>query len=158
MAELAWTEVSDVRDRWMGDDPLTATHPHNTTLLVDAVDPVLRVFPDLATRIARADGSDLTDGPSTPLGRVKKVIARMVIRHLRNPKGIRQTQEGAGPFQRSQTYGGEEPGAIILTEDDRDELTGRTTGPLGAFTIDTIPASSLAAGPSTWLELGRTWR
>lgn len=155
---LTWTEPSDVRDRWLGEVALTATDAQISTLLEDAEDTVLREFPDMAERIARADGSDTSDGPATPLRRVKKVIARMVIRHLRNPEGIRQTQEGAGPFQRSLTYGGEEPGAIYLTEDDRADLGGHRSG--GAFTIDTIPARSTAplTEAGRWLALGGTWR
>lgn len=152
---LVWTTTADVRDRWIGDEPLKATDPQIKTLLEDAEDTVLREFPDMVSRVARAAGLDTTDGPMTPLRRVKKVIARMVIRHLRNPKGIRQTQEGAGPFQRSMTMGGEEPGAIYLTDEDRAELGGHRSG--GAFTIDTLPSVAPPDSPNSWLTLGRTW-
>lgn len=151
---LTWTAPDDVRGRWVGEVALNATDPQITTLLEDAEDTVLREFPDMLVRIARADGSDLSDGPKTPLRRVVKVIARMVIRHLRNPEGIRQFQEGAGPFQRSKTLGGDEPGALYLTDEDRAELGGHKSG--GAFTINTGP-SVAPTTPSTWLAYGRTF-
>jgi hypothetical protein len=65
----------------------------------------------------------------------------MVIRHIRNPEGIRQISEGTGPFTGSRTYGGSEPGAMYLTDEDRAELAGTKAGQR-AFTIDTIPSTS----------------
>lgn len=135
---LTWAQPSDVRDRWLGPEPLTADDTQIATLLGDAEDTAIREFPDLAIRVARAEGDDTTEGVATPKRRVVKVLARMVIRHLRNPEGRRQTQESAGPFQRSTTYGGDEPGALYLTDEDRAELGGHRVG--GAFTVDTIPA------------------
>lgn len=149
-----WTAPNDVRDRWVGEG-LTASDAQLNTLLEDAEDTVVREFPDMATRIARADGSDVTDGPAVPLRRVQKVVARMVIRHLRNPSGTRQMQEGAGPFQRTTTFGGEEPGALYLTDEDRAELGGHRRG--GAFQIDTTP-TAVPMSADAWLEVGRTWQ
>lgn len=152
---LLWTAAVDVRDRWIGDTPLTATDPQITTLLGDAEDTVLRVFPDMQDRIDRAAGDNETEGPQTPIARVKKVLARMVIRHLRNPEGVRSMQEGAGPFQRSTTLGGAEPGALHLTDEDLADLGGHTVG--GAFTIDTMPVDAYPATPCEWLTLGETY-
>lgn len=146
-----WTVSDDVRDRWVGTDAVPATDAQITTLLDDAEDSVLREIPDIATRILRAAGTDTTTGPSVPLTRVKKVVARMVIRHLRNPEGRRTTQRGAGPFQEGVTYGGDEPGALYLTDEDRRELGGAYTG--GAFTIDSLPSPLEAR---SWTS-GDTW-
>ncbi len=145
-----WAEPSDVRDRWVGAAALTATAAQLLTLIADAEDTILREFPDLPDRI-----DSVEEGvEAIPLLRVKKVVARVVIRHLRNPSGIRQQQEGAGPYQRSTTYGGEEPGALYLTDEDRAELGGRLSG--AAFTIDQTPAVSLSS-PEAWLAYGGTY-
>lgn len=152
---LEWTAPADVRGRWIGDAALTADDTQLSTLLEDAEDTVLREFPDMATRLARAEGTDTTEGPSTPKRRLVKVIARMVIRHLRNPEGLRSVQEGAGPFQRATTHGGEEPGAVYLTDDDRAELGGHRSG--GAFTVDTMPARPPVSDALGWLEHGRAY-
>lgn len=143
-----WAVPSDVRDRWIGGS-LDATDGQLATLIADAEDTILSEFPDLPDRI------DSTDPATTiPLLRVKKVVARVVMRHLRNPEGLRSTQEGAGPYQRSTTYGGNEPGSLYLTDEDRAELGGALTG--AAFTIDQSPPATVT-GPDGWLDLGRAW-
>ncbi|WP_286689678.1 MULTISPECIES: Gp19/Gp15/Gp42 family protein [unclassified Aeromicrobium] len=139
-----WSHPADVRARWVGPAPLTADDAQIATLLGDAEDTVLREFPDMAKRVARADGTDTSEGLATPKRRVVKVLSRMVIRHLRNPEGRRQTQESAGPFQRSTTYSGDEPGEMYLTDVDIAELGGHPAAG-GAFTIDTMPAHSTRA-------------
>lgn len=146
---LIWTEPSDVTDRWLGS-AVPATDAQITTLLEDAEDTVLREFPDLEERVG-------TDPGQIPELRVQKVVARMVIRHLRNPEGVRTVQEGAGPFQETRTQGGSEPGSMYLTDDERAELSNTREG--RAFTIDQTPQwESVDAGPAYWLEHGWTYR
>lgn len=147
-----WAVPQDVRGRWLGDVPLTASDEQLTTLIADTEDTILREFPDLPDRID-ADPSTTTN--AIPLARVKKVVARIAIRHLRNPEGIRQTQEGAGPFQRGVTYGGDSPGSLYLTDEDRAELGGVLSG--AAFTIDQTPPSDLPTGAAGWLAYGGAW-
>src|SRR5690606_11038470 len=101
---LQWTTVEDVKSRWIGD-PIPADDAKLAVLLEDAEDTILREYPDMPDRV---------EAETTPLRRVAKVAARMVIRHLRNPGGVRQVQDLAGPFQQATTYGGEEPGALYL--------------------------------------------
>lgn len=125
---MAWTTPQNVRDRWLGRHQLTATDAQLVTLIGDAEDSVLREWPDIQARI---------DAGTLPQTRVVKVVARMVIRHLRNPEGIRAVQQGAGPYQLSETYGGDEPGSMELTDADRDELA--PSREVGAFSIDTAP-------------------
>ena len=125
---MSWATPQDVRDRWLGPTSIPATDEQISTLIGDAEDTILRVFPDIQDRI---------DGGELPLSRVVKVVCRMVIRHLRNPEGIRSQQEGAGPFQVSRTWGGSEPGALWLTDEDMAELAPGRRG--RAFTIDTTP-------------------
>ena len=134
---LVYTSYADVESRWVGGE-VPATQAQVETLLEDAEDTILGEFADLDDRIAAG----------LPARRVKKVAARMVIRHLRNPGGVRTTQQGAGPYNESVTYGGEEPGALYLTDEDRAELGGHKVG--GAFTIDTTPAGYTAPAPDPW--------
>lgn len=137
-----WTEVHDVRDRWVSGT-LTATDSQIETLLDDAEDTILGEFPTIQTDI---------DNAAIPLARVRKVAARVVIRHLRNPDGVRATSEGAGPFQRQTTYGGSEPGAMYLTDEDRAELGNRRGG--RAFQIDSTPLDLTATAPDPWTVIG----
>lgn len=129
---LLWTSPADVRDRWISDAVLDATDVQLATLLGDVEDTILAEFPDLPDRVASG----------LPLLRVRKVAARVVIRHLQNPDGVRSSEEGAGPFQHGTTYGGAEPGSLSLTDDDRAELADGVVS--GAFTIDTSPFAALA--------------
>jgi hypothetical protein len=146
---LIWSTPRDVTGRWVSDDPIPATEDQIETLLDDAEDTILREFPDLPERVG--------DGPGmVPLRRVRKVAARVVIRHLRNPSGARSAQEGAGPFQRATTYGGDEPGGMYLTDQDRRELGGTKTG--RAFQIDMTPMWNTAPldrsiDPVLWYEV-----
>lgn len=144
---LTWTVPADVTTRWVGGE-LPATPEQITTLLEDAEDLISREFPELKV------GDKLGE---VPLRRVKRVAARVVIRHLQNPSGVRSATEGAGPFQRSTTFSGDEPGALYLTDEDYRDL-GRQLG--GAFTIDTTPPL-LEEGPNRWLptwpRTGSTW-
>lgn len=126
---LVWASTQDVTDRWIGENPLPATDAQIATLLEDAEDVILREFKTLEADVAAG---------TVPARRVAKVAARMVIRHLQNPSGMRQVQHTAGPFMEGLTYGGAEPGALYLTDEDRAELGGARSR--SAFMIDMTPA------------------
>lgn len=128
---MTYATYQDVVDRWISPEDIPATQSTVETLLEDAEDTILREFPDIPTRIADGD---------LPVSRVAKIEARMVIRHLRNPGGLRSTQQGAGPYQQTVTFGGEEPGSLYLTEDDRRELRDPSTLKGKAFTVDNTPS------------------
>jgi hypothetical protein len=152
---LLWTEPGDVRKRWLGGQPLDAADTQITELLEDAEDTILREFPDIEDRVY--DPTEPGEAPENgvPVRRVVKIVARMVIRHLRNPEGVRSVQEGAGPFQETRTVGGNEPGSLYLTDDERAELSKLRRG--RAFSIDQTPASwSDPEPPNLWLTIGRT--
>lgn len=134
---LQWTAPEDVTARWIGDDAIPADNTKLTTLLEDVEDAILGEFPDIQARITAG---------ALPLARVKRVAARVVIRHLRNPDGLRQAQEQTGPFGSQVMYGGAEPGALALTDEDRAELSGASVS--RAFTIDTTPATAATLDPS----------
>ena len=145
---LLFTEPADVTKRWVGEDPLPADEEKISTLLEDAEDEILREFPDVAERLAATP-------PTLTLARVKKVAARMVLRVLRNPKGLRTATETDGPFSSNETFTGERPGEIYLSAQDRADLA-ETTGRKRAFTIDTTPSSGVW-GPADWLAWGSSY-
>lgn len=146
---MSWTTYEDVQDRWFGSE-LPATEAQITTLIEDAEDTILREFPTIQDRI---------DDASLPVVRVVKVTYQMVARVLRNPSGMRSLTRGAGPYQESATYGGEEPGALYLTEQDRRELQESAQGQEG-FSINTTPLDFVAGNgrydcePGNWVPIG----
>lgn len=144
-----WATPQDVRDRWLGGT-LDATDEQLTTLIGDAEDTILGEFPDLPDRI---DADPSVDG-AIPLLRVKKVVARVVMRHVRNPSGERSRMEVSGPFTQNVMFGGDAPGSLYLTDEDRAELAGNRASGGGAFTIDQTPTPSTA---QHWLDYGGTW-
>ncbi|MCS4275333.1 hypothetical protein M2390_000494 [Mycetocola sp. BIGb0189] len=122
-----WATVDDVKLRWLLPEPITATDEQIDALVEEAEDTILGRFPDMASRV-----------PSPiPLARVRKITVALVIEKLKNPSGTRQANTTTGPFTDSVTYGGANPGAMILTNDQIKELSGSRTG--AAFTVNTIP-------------------
>lgn len=121
--------ANDVKSRW-----LTGAIPADDTqievLVSDAEDIILGEFSALE--------DDVSAGV-VPKGRVVRVIARMVLRVLRNPEGHRTVAETSGPYSGSTTFGGDNPGELYLTDDDRRDLGGRRSKGK-AFTVSTIPA------------------
>ena len=129
---MAWTAASEVVAAWIGDDAPT------DLALVDrwvgrAERLVRSKVPGIQPRITAAE-IDLLDN-------VKDVVTSMVQRVFRNPEGVRTRQESTGPFSGSITLGGDQPGELWLTDDEMSRLAPASAS-RGAFTIDTIPASS----------------
>lgn len=140
---MTWTNFEDVQDRWIGSE-LPATEAQIETLIEDAEDTILREFPDIQDRI---------DDESLPLTRVVKVTYQMVARVLRNPSGMRSITRGAGPFQESVTHGGDEPGALYMTDQDKRELQVYSQGQ-DSFAIDMTPIGYSARRNYYGLEPG----
>jgi len=123
-----WATVDDIKARWLTGE-IPATDTQIATLIDDAEDKILTEFPKTPDNLASGVLREAT---------VKRVVARMVSRVLRNPEGLRTVQMSTGPFSESTTHGGDNPGEVYLTDDDRRDLGGlRTKGK--AFTITTIP-------------------
>lgn len=116
----------DVRDRWVGGD-LDFTDQTIGTLIEDSEDAIRASVPEV----------DQLVGGAIPIGRVARVISRMVIRVLRNPEGIRTLQETTGQFSGSTTYAGDVLGEIVFTDEDRRDLLGK--GPTGRRAYSTMP-------------------
>jgi len=118
-------QAEDVVERWPGGDP-PLSDQQITTQIRDAEDAILREFPDMPARLLAG---------TVPARRIARVIARMVIRLMRNPEGLRTVQQGEGSFSGSLTYAGDHPGEVYLTDEDRRDLAGKARSGRGAFGI-----------------------
>lgn len=124
---MAWTQVCAVQDRWIGEE-IPATFEQIETLIDDAEDLIKSALPDITSKIES----------TIPLSRVNRVVARMVIRYLRNPDGVRSRSHTAGAFSENVMYGGDNPGGLDFTDQDRKDLLGEeyaTRSRGRAFTI-----------------------
>lgn len=123
---MAWTTPQDVLDRWVGSDRPT-DEDLLETLIGDAEDHIVFEFPDIQDRI---------DSGVLPVTRVQRVVAAMVARVVRNPRGVRQVQRSTGPFQMGETFAEAKPGEMTLTDEERSLLGyGPRTQRQRAFTI-----------------------
>jgi hypothetical protein len=130
-----WTTADQVVADWIGDDAPTDVAKVDTWI-------------GKAERLLRSKVPDLTgrvyDGLATEpdlLGNVMDVVVSMVQRVFRNPEGVRTRQESTGPFGGSVTYGGDQPGALWVTDEELAMLSAAGSN-RGAFTVDTIPVTS----------------
>lgn len=127
-----WATPDDVFDAWIGEGA-----PDDEAIVETWIGKAEREVrfrvPDLLARIAADESGDLQ-------ATAVDVVVAMVIRVFRNPEGIRQRNITTGPFTGSETYGGDVPGGLALTDDELAKLRGQRV--TGAFTIDMIPPSS----------------
>ena len=140
-----WATVDDVKTRYIGGD-LPASDAEIQVLVDDAEDIVLREIPDIV---------DLVASGEIPEARVRRVVAKMVIRVLRNPDGYRSTNLTSGPFSQGYTWAGDNPGELTLTDEDKDELRPGIGGQR-AFTVDMMPDTAGSEGPWRW-GIDSTW-
>lgn len=120
-----WASVDDVRRRWMGSS-WDFTDGQVQALLDDAEDAVRAVVPSVDADIA---------ANVLPAERVTRVVCRVVLRVLRNPDGKRSTNVTTGPFSQNETYAGDNPGEVYLTDEDRRDLEGSRARRRRAFTV-----------------------
>ena len=132
---MAWTTAAEVVAAWIGDDA-----PTDNALIgvwVGRAERLLRAkVPGLQLRL---DADPVTE--LDLLDNVKDVVTSMVQRVFRNPEGVRTRQESTGPFGGSVTYGGDQPGALWVTDAELSLISPAGTN-RGAFTVDTIPVTS----------------
>lgn len=136
----SWTTPEDVIDAWIGEGA-----PDDTAKIQSWIDRAERLIrrrvPDLQERIDAE--AELVPPRTDLLETARDVTVSMVTRVFRNPEGIRQTNQTTttGPFSdtKSQTYGGDVPGGLGLTDEELGALQGASEG---AFSIDLIPGSS----------------
>lgn len=134
---MSWTAPSDVTEAWIGSGA-----PSDDTQIQAWIDKaerlVRRRVPDLQARI---DAEAELEPPSTELlDTTIDAVVSMVTRVFRNPDGIRQENETTGPFTKSRTYGGDDPGTLYLTDEELSALQGVTDSE--AFTINLVPVTS----------------
>lgn len=124
---MSWTDPTDVTDSWIGDD--APTNSEQVQIWVDRAERMLRKrLPNLQARVDAGE-PDLLDT-------VKDIVSAMVQRVFRNPEGIRQTSVTTGPFSEQRTYGGNQPGALFVSDEEVGALTGKVKS--GAFEVDPL--------------------
>lgn len=112
---MAWTTADDVIDAWIGEN-VPSDHLVVDLWIAKAERMLRREFPALESRVAS------TDREPDLLETVKDVVIAMVTRVFRNPEGIRQMLETTGSFTGSITFGGDQPGGLVLLDSERDSL------------------------------------
>jgi hypothetical protein len=119
-----WTSVEDVEVRWAGSDA-----PTNAVLVQAVIDDIELViasdFPDIEDRLE--DEDDL-------LARIRFVVARVALRVLRNPDGVRE--EAVGDARVAYVVN---PDSIWLSSRERSFLATDSRGTQKAFTINPTP-------------------
>ena len=140
-----WATVDDIKDRYIGGD-LPASDAEIQVLIDDAEDIIRREVPDV---------EDLIESGEIPVNRVRRIVAKMVIRVLRNPDGYRSTNLTSGPFSQGYTWAGDNPGELTLTDEDKDDLMPGMGGQR-AYGIDMMPDDAGSEGP--WFRaVDTTW-
>lgn len=135
---MAWALPQDVIDAWIGDD--APSDIAKLALWIGRAERLVRS--SVKSLQARLDAEVGLDPPSTDLlDTTRDVVVEMVSRVFRNPKGIRQANVTTGPYTESQTFGGEQPGQLMVTADELAQLTGAGSGQR-AYTVSMIPTSS----------------
>lgn len=137
---MSWTTPEDVTDAWIGEG--APTDDESIQNWIDRAERMIRrTVKDLQERIDAE--ADLEPAKTDLLDTARDVTVAMVIRVFRNPEGTRQVNSTTttGPFSdtRSQTFGGEVPGGLDMTDKELGALQGASEG---AFSIDLIPVTS----------------
>lgn len=134
-----WAQPRDVRDRWLGTDQLPADEVIQAWL-GDAETIIFTEFPALEAK--------LTDDPDGAWAkRVVFVEVQLATQALRNPDGVRQRSQTAGPLTDAVTYGSETiQASMALTPAHRALLSGSSGRHVG------IDMTATPAAPTTPLD------
>ena len=132
---MAWATPDDVIDAWVGPDAAPDDTDQVALWIARAERRIRAAVPDIQSRID-ADEPDLLENAID-------VAVAMVTRVYRNPSGHRSIsgQETTGQFSGSNTitFGGNNPGALELLDDERDALRPPDAPATGqAFNVSTI--------------------
>lgn len=135
---MAWTTAEDVLNAWIGDgapaDPVKVD-----TWIGMAERLIRREVPDLQARIDAE--AEIVPPVTDMLETARDIVISMVTRVFKNPDGKRSMQSASGPLSESITFGGDNPGGLFLSDDERRALLGGRSGQR-AFMVDMIPSSS----------------
>lgn len=126
---MSYTTVAQVRSRMVTQDEVIEDEVIST-LIEDA-----EMFIEMDFDLTKVDPKMLT-----------YVTARMILRFLRNPDGIRQEQESTGPSSISRTYAGDKLGELYLTSGEKSLLAGKSPK-RRAYTIDPLAGKQVPEFP-----------
>jgi hypothetical protein len=135
---MTWAVPQDIIDRWIGNDAPTDTDLM-TALITDAESVILAEYPSIQARIT-AD--------TLPLATVTMVVARMVIRMLRNPDIVTYWQQQTGPFGQARNFGESD---IWLTDQEISMLAPANRGK--AFEVNQGWNAITTADDLIWFEV-----
>lgn len=136
-----WVTPEDVTSRWLGGGVPAVNSPILATLIEDAEDAVLEVYPRIQERI---------DGGTLPLNRVKRVVSGVVIRAYKIASDYRNSySETTGPFSQSGSFSDGTPRTISLTEEEIRTLAPNRTKQ--AFTVSM--AANMRPGRTAYIDL-----
>lgn len=108
-----WVEPNDIIDGWIGPD-VPDDEDKLDVWIERAEDMLLERVPNIEARIAAL---------TLPMVRVERVVSAMVTRVFRNPKGERTRSSTTGPHSDSVTFGGDNPGELVLLPSELASLT-----------------------------------
>lgn len=135
---MAWTTAEDVLNAWIGDG--APTDPAKIDTWIGMAERLIRrEVPDLQARIDAE--AEIVPPVTDLLETVRDIVISMVTRVFKNPDGKRSMQSASGPLSESITFGGDNPGGLFLSDDERRALLGGRSGQR-AFMVDMIPSSS----------------
>ena len=145
---MAWATPDDVIDAWVGPDAAPDDTDQVALWIARAERRIRAAVPDIQSRID-AEEPDLLENAID-------VAVAMVTRVYRNPSGHRSIsgQETTGQFSGSNTitFGGNNPGALELLDDERDALRPPDAPATGqAFNVSTISEGAVQHLP--WCSL-----
>lgn len=130
---MSWVAPNDVIDSWVGGN--VPTDAAKLQVWIDRAERLVRRrVPDLQLRIDVE--ADLFPSSTDLLDTTKDVVIAMVTEVFKNPDGKRSMQSTTGPFSENVTFGGDDPGKLILLPDQAELLSGHNAGE--AFSIDLI--------------------
>ena len=135
---MAWATSEDVLDAWIGDGAPTDLAKVDTWIGM-AERLIRREVPDLQGRLDAE--AELVPPVTDLLDTVRDIVISMVTRVFKNPDGKRSIQSASGPLSESITFGGDNPGGLFLSDDERKALLGGRSGQR-AFMVDMIPSTS----------------
>lgn len=123
-----WATPDHLRAAWLLDDEDLPADEDLTALLGRAQRRLSALDPHLPGRVAASPAlaAVATD-----------VVVDMVLRVLRNPEGLRTASETTGPITNSLTYGGDDPGALYVTAEEKRMLSIRPRRRQQAFSVPT---------------------
>lgn len=136
---MAWTTADDVIDGWVGsgapDDPAKVD-----VWIARAERLIRKKVPSLQARLDIE--ADLPGDSTDLLDTVRDVVAEMVTEVFLNPERKRSVQSATGPYSESTTFGGDNPGRLVVTPEQLALLAPDGGSAGRAFTIDMTPTTS----------------